>query len=394
MFKRALCLVLSLMMILLVTAVKAEDSASALTLAELKTWAENYKTRAMEVEPINDPAAPESNTEDGYMFLYEFATLYMDRPEMTADSQVQCVVLYSGLENGPRETRVDMTAQEILDAYYTENPDLVGNRDGAVVYQLNLMPQTAQAGVVHRDGQRLQTIEYTVYEQLATGGDGYSNAGVIYTLNANNVTAIRVYGLVDRCGSEDVDRAMAELETLSQEMTYSQVQISFVGTDLDKFQPDDLAFSGLDFADLAPDSAIQVLGLPLEDQWMEDGQQYLRLMSFPTCEIVFSYDANQENPQVESLLIDMATMEGPRSLRVGDTFASVLNRFRHSEGQHDGVDTEVLYGTEESGEFGVATYGMDGTTLRYGLKLGDKKVVMNLYFTMNTLTEIFLYAAE
>ncbi len=80
--KRMLLMLLTLTLMLPV-AMAEESDAEILTLDELRLWVDGYKARALTAQPLNDPHAEASQTEDGYQFVYEFATLYMDSPELT-----------------------------------------------------------------------------------------------------------------------------------------------------------------------------------------------------------------------------------------------------------------------------------------------------------------------
>lgn len=395
MFKRMLCLLIVLALLPVLPAMAEESNADTLTLEELRQWVNDYKIRALATQPLNDPAAAESLTEDGYEFVYEFATLYMDSAEMTADSEVQALVITSNEEADVRGVRVDDSAEDVLNAYYTENPDLVGNSSQALLYAVDLMPAGVYIGTVHRDGQRIQLLEYSVYEQLQTGDDGYTDAGILYTLVNGNVSVIRAYGLHARVQKADVDAELESAWRLSAETSYSRVETSLVGSELEVFNSEDMIFSGIDFSTLTPEDAIAAFGQPLEDVRLDDEDGYMRVMQFENCEVTFLCDSAEQNVRVKNLTIDTDRMEGPRSVRVGDTLASVLNRFRNGEGEYDGTD-EVLYGNEESGEFGVAKYGEDASVvLRYGaLSEEGTPVLLYLYLENYELSEIILMINE
>lgn len=373
---------------------EADDLSDALTLEELEAWVESYKTRAMATTPLNDPTADAANTEDGYAFIYDFATLYMDRPEMTEDSVVCNLVVTSPEEVGPRSTTVDMQSAAVLSSFYNENPSLAGDRSFAALYISNMMPEGAHWAWIQRDGQRIMAIQYAVQELAATGGDGYTDCGLIYTMQDDLVTTIRAYGLDTRIPAETVYENVNAVRLVMDTSTYVHVPTSVIGTDLEPFQQEDLLFSGLDFLTLTPETAAEALGECLEDDWMEDDTgEFIRTMEFAACEISFIYDANKENPVPNVLSIQMDGMEGPRFVRIGDTFSSVLTRFRHSEGSYDGESTEVLYGTEGTDAWGVATYSADSNfTLRYGFATeSGRQVVLHMDFTQLELHEILLY---
>ena len=391
--KRLICLAIMLVMMLFALPSLAEDNgAGALTWEELETWAASYKARALESQPLNDPTEEAAFSEDGYAFIYEFAMLYMDRPEMTEDAVIRSIVVTDPEEVAPRGTRVDYLASEVLNAYYNENPALDGDSSFAALYLADTMPDEALWGWVQRDGQRLMTIQYAVHEQLATGGEGYTDAGLIYTIQDNLVAAIRAYGLDARVSENDVRDTLAEVQQVAATTGYAQVPTSYVGTDLEAFNRDDLIFAGVDFLALTPEEAEDVFGAAREDHWMDDEGAYLRTMEFASCSMTFMYDAKKQNPVLEVMTIDMDGMEGPRAVRIGDTFSSVLCRFRYGEGEFDGF-TEALYGTMDAAPYGMAEYGDDASaTLYYAMKADNGRTIqLYMPFEQMFLSEITLY---
>ena len=394
MMKKCVALFLALMMVLSLTTAVAESDADALDYDELMDWAEGFKTRALAAgAPLNDPAEEAAYTEDGYAFVYDFATLYMDRPEMTADSVLQAVVVYSPEEQGPRGTGVDQLSSEVLNAFYNENDDLQGDSSFAALYVSDTMPAGALWGWVQRDGQRIETIQYAVHEQLSSGGDGYTDCGLVYTLSDNLVAAIRAYGLNETISADEVRSNLDAVQEVSEKTEYAQVPTSINGSELEMFDRDDLIFSGLDFLSLTPEEAEARLGAAQEDDWMEDEGAYLRSMEFASCTMTFSYDAQKQNPVLEMLSIDMDGLEGPRCVRIGDTLSSVISRFRNGESDYDGVSREVLYGDGENAPYGLAEYGDDATAgLWYAAKLEDgRTVVLSMSFEQMYLSDITLY---
>ena len=394
MMKKCVALFLALMMALSLTTAVAESDADALDYDELMDWAEGFKTRALAAgAPLNDPTEEAAYTEDGYAFVYDFATLYMDRPEMTADSVLQAVVVYSPEEQGPRGTGVDQLSSEVLNAFYNENNDLQGDSSFAALYVSDTMPAGALWGWVQRDGQRIETIQYAVHEQLSSGGDGYTDCGLVYTLSDNLVAAIRAYGLNETISADEVRSNLDAVQEVSEKTEYAQVPMSINGSELEMFDRDDLIFSGLDFLSLTPEEAEARLGAAQEDDWMEDEGAYLRSMEFASCTMTFSYDAQKQNPTLEMLSIDMDGLEGPRCVRIGDTLSSVISRFRNGEGDYDGVSREVLYGDGENAPYGLAEYGDDATAgLWYATKLEDgRTVVLSMSFEQMYLSDITLY---
>ena len=389
--KKLLCLVLCVLLCPVMAL--AEETASLLTWAELNTWAEGYLTRALAEEPLNTPA--ESFTADGYEYIYNFATLYADTPVLSADSVVRAVVVTASEERGLRGVNVGASMAAVLGAFYNENPDLLGSETAAVLYAVDRLPEAAQWAQVYRDGQRVQTIQYALHEQLASGGEGYTDAGVIFTMAENRVSAVRVYGLDSRIAQEEVNDVLYNAQLNALTADYAQVPTSNKGAELTAFREEDLLFSGLDFLTLDAEAAVAALGEPLADTWLEnDNAGYIRVMTFPACEVTFLYDAQKENCRVDMLLITADGLEGPRAVRCGDTFSSVYSRFRSGEGEYQADGTELLYGVLGEGDFGYATYGNDASAVvRYSFVAADgRRVTLHLTFTIMELTEIMLYA--
>lgn len=392
MMKRLFCLMLALALLPILPGLAEESTAGSLEMKELREWAAAYKQRAMESQPLNDPTAEDALSEDGYAFIYEFGTLYMDSPEMTEDSVVKNLVITDPAEAGPRGTAVDMFTDDVLAAFYNENPQLDGSRSFAVLYLGDSLPQEAVWAWVQRDGQRVMSIQYAVYEQRATGGEGYTDAGLIYTLQGDLVSAIRAYGLDEYSTEADVQADLEAVRQLMGETGYIRVPVSYTGTDLEAFGPADMAFSGVNLLAMTPEDAEDVLGECLEDHWMEDDTgEFIRMMEFAGCDVTFVYDASQQNPRVSSMAITQDGMEGPRCVRMGDTFSSVLNRFRYGEGAYADL-TEILYGDPATAAYGIAEYGADASaTLTYSFEEAGRQVVMQLAFTTMELSEILLY---
>ena len=157
MMKRMFCLLLTILMgasCLFASAEDAQDnSADALTLAELQSFAARMQTLAMASTPLNDPA--DSQTEDGYAFEYSFGTIYADSPAMSIDTQLLSIVLTNAEEQGPRDIQVGDDLSIVLEANYNENPSLRGSRESAVLYVLDLLPDSMSWGEVKRDGRRV-----------------------------------------------------------------------------------------------------------------------------------------------------------------------------------------------------------------------------------------------
>lgn len=389
--KKLFCLLLALALCPLCA--QADDSAAAvLTYEELTVWADACIQRAREGSPLNDPA--DSLTADGYEYIYDFATLYADSPVLSDDTEFGAVVLTGDGETDPRGLRVGDALEAVLSAYYSENETLTGSRESAVLYVADALPESARWALVSRDGQRVTTVQYAVHEQLSSGGDGYSDAGVIYTMAENRVSAVRVYGLNSRIGLDAVNDVVYSVMLADLADNYAQVPFSYVGSELLPLSEADMTFSGLSFLTMTAEEADTALGGAMEDIWVENGDEgWIRVQTYADCQLTWLYDVSRTSGQIYMLEITADGLEGPRAVRIGDTFSSVYNRIRNGEGEYQEDGTEVLYGAEGDGAFGVADYGYDASaTLRYGFPLADgRTVTLRLDFAVMELADICLY---
>lgn len=390
--KKLLCVLLALLLCPALTLAE-ESAAGMLTHQELSDWAEDCIRRAYAAEPRNVPG--ESLTADGYEFIFDFATLYADTPTLSVDTAVSAIVLTGDTEAGPRGVRVGDSLADVLGACYNGNSALLGTREAATLYAADMLPESAAWAQVQRDGQRVQTVQYAVHSQLASGGEGYSDLGMICTMAENRVAAIRVYGLNSRVSRDEVSSVLYDVMLTALAEDYAMVPSSYNGAELTMLCEADLLFSGLDFLRLTPDAAVAALGEPMSDLWVENGEDgFLRVQKFGSCELTYLFSKDRTEGRLYMLRISADGLEGPRAVRVGDTFSSVYNRFRNGEGEYREDGTETLYGTLGEGSFGQAAYGTDASaTLRYGLTASDgRQVVLQLNFTLMELSEIMLYA--
>lgn len=364
-----------------------------LTLQELNQWASTLKDRVMTIPPLNDPNDPEANTEDGFAFVYEFITLYLDSPALTADSVVRTVVLTAPEEIGPRGSRIDMSAEALLALFQNDNPALEGTPTAAALYVADQLPSSANWGWVQRDGQRLSIIQYTVHQE--TSG-GYTDAGLVYTMQANGVSAIRAYGLDQVVDEEDVRSSLSEMNLLKVQKSYRQVVTDKDGATLPPFQVADLTFGGVDVLGLTPEAAVAAWGDGAEETIIDEGGgKTLRTLEFEAVTVTFQYDGVNAAPKLKVFTIDMDGVEGPRALRVGDLISEVVSRFRRGEGAfNEATDQVIYYGTPGTPPYGFGIYQNDASAvLWYGLKTptGDT-VTMRLDFEQLQLQELTIQA--
>ncbi len=395
MLKRTLVFLILLMMTY--AAATAEEALEhtdngPLTLEELQLWSQSSLERALGQQPLSAPGL----TEDGYRFDYDFATLYLDVDTPSADAHVLSVELTAYEAEGPRGTQVGMLAEEILAAYPLANPTLAGSREEAVLYLDSRMPEGIRWGIARRDGQRLTQLQYTASDLLASG-DEYADAGISYEIDEGVVTSIRVWGLDDRMQEEELYTREVDVQALMQQADYSQAASSLSGGKPEAFGLHDLAFSGLTFDSLSSAEAQEALGGVLDESWLEDGEGYIHVMTFATCEVTALCDADRAHAKTEMLTIFSDELDGPRGIRVGDTLAQVRSRFpQEGDGTIDDAGIETLYGAAGEASWGHAEYGADGNSvLRYVCRDAEgRNVTLMCRFDAIYLSEIMLFVGD
>ncbi len=371
------------------SALGADNGADPLSWVELQEWAEGLLEMSEGMEPYNDPSDPASYTDDGYAFVYDFGTLYFSQPNRDSGSVLQAAVVYDDAVAAPRGTNTLFTLQRLLDSYYNENPHLDGSREEACLYLGGTLSDGIWWGMVQRDGQWVDTVQYAVHMPLEDGR--YTDAGLVYTLQQNTVVAVRAYGLQRRVTADEVSSETESIEAASRLSGYTLVPSSADGASLSPFEEDDLHFAGIDFLTCTPEEALEVLGAPDFEDAPEDGGEALFVLGYEDCELVFLTGADGSRT-LRSFSITGGTLEGPRALRVGDSLTLATQRFRFGEGGLEG-NVETLYGTPGRGNWATAEYGDNADAiLRYGLTLADgRQVVLMVTIEMFDVTDVTVY---
>ena len=390
MLKRLFSVLLTLFLLIQVLPVlAADDGADPLEYADLSSLINVVMNYAKTQEPIHVPENESDITEDGYAFQYTFGTLYMNHPTMDEDAALLSFVINSEI-TACHDTYIGQPVRDLLDSFYTENEQLSGDYEHAVLYVFDNLPEYATWAWVSRDGQRITSVQYSVHDQLEDGS--YSDIGLMYNIESDTVDRIRLYGASTGISLEDVQATLALVERSARDRSYSAVETSYDGLTLTPFGESDLVFSGIDFLHTTPEQAEKLLGKPIEDTTMEDSDgTQMRRMDFGVCEIFFRYSADRRNVSIASVTISSDTFEGPRSLRLGDDFSSVLTRFRFGEGEF-ADNREVLYGDLSSGNYGLSEYGDDASAvLRYHTVAQDgTQVLLMGVFDEMKLSELLI----
>ena len=364
------------------------DLSGALTSAEIAALAEQLKTQAMGSAPLNDPAGEDARYEDGILMQYEFAGLYCDRAEMTAETEIQAFSILAGENNRIRETGIDSGTEEVLAQYPNGNPQLNGTREAAILYLAEDGEGSFRYGMIVRDGQRLRQI---IYGSAEKEGEQFRLARLTYNLQSGMVSEIQATGL-GAAGLEDVslrNELYQEIRSLIGEDGYRQVPTSATGTDLIPFGAEDLRFGGFNLDGGLPEELPGNPDIFGPEEW--DETTWVIRAAGDGYEAVYTCEADGSQPKLLSFDITGEDLEGPRAVRLGDALYEDMNRFRHGENETDGI-TELLYGEAGKAPYGMANYaGEDGMSLTYATLMSDgREIQMKLGYEGAALTSLYL----
>ena len=388
MLKKMLCL-LTVLTLGLCAAAGAEGGKDAVTAAELEALLASVREQAAAEELLNDPADEAARSEDGTRFRYEAAEIYAEGEALTAETPVNTLVFENSEGEVFRGTGVDTHWVDLLAACRLDNPELEGTRTAALLYLEEKAGGGFLYGTALRDGQRLAAVKYG---EVLKEEDGYRDVSLTYSLLNGLVTSIRADGLnpAAKIGAEQAEETLSELKALGEEKAYRRVPSSRTGTDLAVFGGEDLSFGGIRYTELTPETLPGEPEKELIDN--QDGSWLLRCDG-DGYEAVFTCGAAGENAKILSYSILDPDAEGPRAVRLGDLISDDYCRFRSEGNEMTEEMTELLYGAEDSGEFGLASFDdtAGGAFLRYVTEADGLRVELLLNYEQNLLKEIILH---
>lgn len=392
--KRKVIFIYILLAVLFCAAALAEgDTDAGLTVDELMAWVK----RVVEYQKANlntEPAIEE--TELGFQYKYGGIELIYDSKD-PEKQKLTGLRLSEPLLEGPRGERLNDVQTSLLAHYPNDNPQLIGDKDFAFLYIDNELPERASWGFVTRDGQRLRSMEYVTHQLI--GDAAYSNLKFQLELEHASLASIAVYGIGQQVEQSAVLENIAYAESLRELRSYHAYKTSTNGTELSPFEREDLSFSGLDYLSLTPEFLIERFGEPDLDETSSVDEQQLRTLSWDAIDATFVVDAAGKAVKAYRFSIRDDILEGPRGLRVGDSFPSVYSRFRSSGNEADENNVEILYGSLEEGSFGAVSYYPNGIEVSMQtivqLDSGEQEsVVLNLEFEVDKLREITIYTNQ
>lgn len=373
-----------------------EASPSPLLLEELTLW----RDLMQETWAPMTPEESQGTGEGGYRLDYPFGTVDASAASLNASmNPVQGFTLVTNDYEDPRGLTVGASVADVLAAYPVQNPALQGDAHYASLYAYaeEDMAETDTLGWawVLRSQETITALQYNVSQRQADGT--YVEAGILYTIEDDEVTAIQLYGF-DRTTTEEEARAnLKSVQDLAIKDSFTPGAAE-AAQEATRFDADDLAFAGFHFQKSTPEAILTLFGTPQSDEEILDEGEQVRIISYPDAMFEFRIGSYGE-AALSSVLVQMHTLTGPRGIRVGDTLGDVLDTFYRND--NVGNDTiNPLYGDGETPPFGLLSFQEGGSaTVRYGYQEQDEAgnditYLLRLAFQDEVLTEYMLYSTE
>ena len=393
--KRILTIVLALMVLgCFLPAMASAQELAVLNETELSAWIDQTLRDTVSLTPLNSPVNEDALTEDGYAFLYDFATLYYNQQELSATSILQAVSLTDEGYACVRGIGIGSTQEQLMEAFGSLNPYLLGDGTFAVLYQQDQMPEAAYWGwAQHDETHTLTGMQCAMH--VKAGEDRYTDAGVRFVLENGIVTEIRVYGLHKYITAAEVAANLEAVRTVENAMgAWALAEENAEGYTVEStaaaFSEADLAFSGVDFRTLTVEQLNVLLGgsARIETITAENDRM-------TNAEWQGAYLSAGSSGNADVLSVADSRLEGPRGIHAGDSLDKVLSSFAaDGEGRRYGSQS-ILYGDGQTAPFGVLESDGTYTTVSYTAQMqrGAEwlNVTLMLTFSDDLLTEWMIY---
>lgn len=341
-----------------------------------------------------EPKADPQETELGRMIASDSVELYYHGTG--TDAVLSGVKMKESIATGPRGEQLFDDVTSLIARYPNDNQTLYGDKEFATLYVDTDLPETASWGLVARDGQRIQSVSYTVSTLLEA--EEYQNLNLVFEVNNGFISSIAVYGLDSRVPKAEVENSIAYAEKTATLKSYFAHPSSAEGSELDAFQREDLVFSGLDYLTLTPEAVLEKFG-PADTDEISEGEPRLRTLSWDAIDASFVVNEQGECVKPYRFTIKDDVIEGPRALRIGDSFPDIYKRFRSEGNGIDNQGVELLYGEFGKAPYGIISYYADGLEMSMLQEIEStqkestqkESIVINLNFEMDKLEEITLF---
>lgn len=212
---RALAAALAAVLLALLPWTGLADDAGALSEDELTAWISQLLLDTKDLRPLNAPVDEQALTEDGYAFVYDFATLYFDRPARDEASVLQAISLTAQSYAAPRGVRLGDDEMALLVTFGWQNLYLTGDGSLAAFYRVEDLPRAAYwSWARHDEDWTLTGVQCAVHVLQEDGR--YTDAGLRFELEAGAVSSIRVYGLNQSVSLADVRANLSAVQGVEE----------------------------------------------------------------------------------------------------------------------------------------------------------------------------------
>ena len=379
------------------------DDAGVLTERELSDWVSQILYQSKDSQPQNMPVGEEAHTDEGYAFMYPFATLYYNKPELDQASVLRGFAVTEEAASSLRGLSLGTPLETLIATYGWQNPELYHDGSFAVLYQLNQLPKSAYWAWARLEDEKVSMVQCAVHALV--GEELYTDAGVEYQIQDGVIVGIRVYGLDQLVNRSVVEGNLgavigAQTASLGDETHLEETPVEgyFQENEGQPFGRDDLLFAGIDFLALTPAQAPGIFGTPQQEEWAQDDTgEWLLTLRHEKAVLTFAANRNKENPRLESISFLGTEMQGPRSVRLGDTLEAVLVRFPSDGNGAVNGNEALLYGDGKRAPYGAMSQMQDMVTLRYVTQVQNssgitRDVTLHLFFQQGGLAEISVYS--
>ena len=351
---------------------------------ELSAWIDQTLRDTASLQPLNAPVDENAFTEDGYAYLYDFATLYYNQPELNAQSILQAVALTDAGYPAVRGIAIGSTQDQLMEVFGSQNPYLLGDGTFAVLYQQDVLPMAAYWGwAQHDEHHTLTGMQLAMH--VKAGEDRYTDAGVRFVLEKGVVTEIRIYGLHKFITAAEVEANLEAVRTVENAMgawalAEEDADGYTVASDAAIFSEADLAFSGVDFRSLTIEQMNLLLGETAKTSSIVSEN-----------EEIFTAEWQGAYMSADVLSVSDSRVEGPRGIRTGDGLEQVLAAF-HSDGEGRIYGSQaILYGDGLTAPNGILERDGDWSSVSYTARMDECNVTLMLTFSAELLEEWMIY---
>ena len=332
-----------------------------------------YRETAMKSECLASDPSEDTENDESWVLTYGFGSMSASTEKLTEKSVIYDITVMEQDQEVLPGMKIGMLEKSLLSSFRNDNAGLAGDYYGALVY-LDGDPENGfNAAFLSREGQRNT---YILYQTVTPNGDMFDNVCALCFIDGGVVNAIELFAADKALSPEDAAGAYSILAEYSDKDEYIAVTTDLNnGTKLEPFSVEDLFFSGIDF--LMTTSA--ELPNRLDESYIDNGDgTYLHKIIGEGYSAIFAADQDGKDLCVDTITIVGDNMEGPRSVRIGDSLIDDQTRFRYEDTEYDYENmTQLLYGTRGTAPYGIAEYHTDGSAeLTYTIGVEDGMTVM------------------